>query len=120
MSDAIAVLASIPSPLKDRMEETTELLLLSRPEVVIVAKKEKIKVDASVSRDDIVRQVIEARIKREFAALKAKAKPKKTAEKPKKRTIKFAPLHGSVSRQVIRKAVKANKPKRVYKKRKKS
>ncbi len=77
MSDAIAILASIPSPLKDRMEETSELLLLSRPEVVMVAKKEKIKVDATKSRDAIVRQVIEARIKREFAALKPKPKAKK-------------------------------------------
>ena len=76
MSDAVAVLALIPSPLKDRMEETKELLLLSRPEVVIVAKKEKIKVDATKPRDDIVRQVIEARIKREFSALKPKARKK--------------------------------------------
>lgn len=120
MSDATAILASIRSPLKDRMEETNELLLLSRPEVVLVAKKEKIKVDASASRDDIVRQVIEARIKLEFDALKAKAKLKKAAKKPKKRTIKSSHLHGSVSRQAIRKAVKANKPKRAYKKRKKS
>ena len=77
MSDAVTVLASIPSPLKDRMEETRELLLLSRPEVVMVAKKEKIKVDATKSRDDLVRQVIETRIKREFAALKPKPKARK-------------------------------------------
>ena len=77
MSDAIAILASIPSPLKDRMEETRELLLLSRHEVVKVAKKEKIEVDGTASRDDVVRQVIEARIKREFAALKPKPKARK-------------------------------------------
>ena len=79
MSNATAILASIPSPLKDRTEETSELLLLSRPEVVKVAQKERIKVDATVSRDDVVRQVIAARIKREFAELKPKpkAKPKK-------------------------------------------
>ena len=76
MSDAVTVLASIPSPLKDRMEETSALLLLRRHEVVKVAKKEKIKVDASASRDDIVRQLVEGRIKREFSALKAKPKPK--------------------------------------------
>ncbi len=77
MSDAIAILASIPSPLKDRMEETRELLLLSRHEVVKVAKKEKIEVDASASRDDIVGQLVEGRIKREFAALKPKPKARK-------------------------------------------
>ena len=76
MSDATAILASIPSPLKDRMEETSELLLLSRPEVVMVAKKEKINVVAAASRDNVVRQVIEARIKREFSALKPKARKK--------------------------------------------
>ena len=77
MSDATAILASTPSPLKDRMEETSALLLLRRHEVVKVAKKEKINVDGAASRDDVVRQVIEARIKREFAALKAKPKAKK-------------------------------------------
>ena len=79
MSDATAILASIPSPFKDRMEETSELLLLSRSEVVKVAQKERIKVDASASRDDIVRQLVAGRIKWEFAALKPKpkAKPKK-------------------------------------------
>ncbi len=107
MSDATAILASIPSPLKDRMEETSELLLLRRADVVKVAKKEKIKIDAFASRDDIVRQIIEARIKREFAEFKPKP-----AKKPRKRTIKPAPMRGSVSRQAIREAVKANKPKK--------
>ena len=77
MSDATAILASIPSPFKDRMEETSELLLLSRSEVVKVAQKERIKVDATLSRDDIVRQIIETRIKREFTASKPKPKAKK-------------------------------------------
>ena len=85
MNDATAILASIPSPLKDRMEETSELLLLSRPEVVKVARKEKIKVDASASRDDIVRQLVAGRIKREFSALKAEPKPK---PKPKSKAKK--------------------------------
>lgn len=106
---AVQILASIPSPLKDRTEATRKLLLLRRTEVVKVALKEKIKVDATGSRDDIVRELVMGRIKLEFAALKPKM-----VKKPRKRTIKFAPRHGSVSRQAIRKAVKANKPKRAY------
>ncbi len=74
---AVEILASIPSPLKDRTDETRDLLLLSRPDVVKVAQKERIKVDATLSRDDIVRQIIETRIKREFTASKPKPKAKK-------------------------------------------
>ncbi len=84
MEHAVEILASILSPLKDRIDETRDLLLLSRPDVVKVAQKERIKVDATLSRDDVVRQIIEARIKREFAELKPKAKPKPKAKKRKK------------------------------------
>ena len=84
MEHAVEILASILSPLKERIDETRDLLLLSRPDVVKVALKEKIKVDATLSRDDVVRQVIAARIKREFAELKPKPKPKAKPKKGKK------------------------------------
>ena len=85
MEHAVEILVSIPSPLKERIDETRDLLLLSRPDVVKVALKEKIKVDATRSRDDVVRQIIEARIKREFAALRPKPKPKPKPKKPKRK-----------------------------------